>query len=672
MKYNYYLLLLVLVLAGCSIEMENEPVNPHEDTVTLTLRGPQTKTMLNSDGSVVWESSDVIYINEVPYQVVVDKDDPSVAYVENVIQSDCYYASCSKFGELVNYEDYKRSGYVSLYIDPYQYYGGNKSFYGTMVAYSETTELHFQQTGGVLRFAVTGNGEKVKCVSLFSNSTEPALSGVQYVSHESIRNGIPSSEMAPNNDGGSISIIMPVNDEVILSSEPHYFDFAVSPDTYPELFFQVFDDTGNVTNCLAAAPVTVERAVIKEMEVVKWEPEEALDVTILNPDTITDEVIFKADTDAAILRYQIVTKSLWDYRTSLYSDNYTLLSNFHYNSWCTWALYKGYDVCFTGYVQNYRYVAFEPDTEYVLIVCHGSCAGGFGGVSYANPTVVEFKTQPSPTIPVIEPEFEVTQGYSDTYVTLVNIKADKNTVSRVECFCDYTSIIGSAYEAGFDMEDSIASLGIDYSDILNDQQAFSDVGYDLPITVQDGQQYTLILRFTSSDGFKKVISIELKAPEGLHPENYQWEVYSTKGDFFNTLFVDMGVEQHHISDLTVEKAVGFDIFRVKNMFKYNQLMHNAGFYTLHEVDSYFYMDARDPENVIVPAILCNTAVCLSSGKSLWVGSGVTWNYEYCRDKVGKAVYSEAEGRIIFNDSLVAGPEDSLYFTKSAEFRFNKD
>ena len=85
MKYNYYLLLLVLVLAGCSIEMENEPVNPHEDTVTLTLRGPQTKTMLNSDGSVVWESGDVIYINEVPYQVVVDKDDPSVAYVENVI-----------------------------------------------------------------------------------------------------------------------------------------------------------------------------------------------------------------------------------------------------------------------------------------------------------------------------------------------------------------------------------------------------------------------------------------------------------------------------------------------------------------------------------------------------------------------------------------------------------
>ena len=92
-----------MTLAGCSKEIESSRINFPEKTVTLTLHGVETKTSLRSDGSVIWSIYDQICVNGQFYPLSVDEDDPSVAYVKGVRESDDYYASYSTVADMTPY-----------------------------------------------------------------------------------------------------------------------------------------------------------------------------------------------------------------------------------------------------------------------------------------------------------------------------------------------------------------------------------------------------------------------------------------------------------------------------------------------------------------------------------------------------------------------------------------
>ena len=100
MKYNIFkglaiLSAMPLAMVQCAKEEIEQDSRPFGNTVTLTLKSPSaddTKTWLGDQGQVFWSENDQIYINDSWYTVVPDPDDPSVATVEGVTDSESHLA----------------------------------------------------------------------------------------------------------------------------------------------------------------------------------------------------------------------------------------------------------------------------------------------------------------------------------------------------------------------------------------------------------------------------------------------------------------------------------------------------------------------------------------------------------------------------------------------------
>ena len=90
--------ILALTAIQCTkAEIEESPVTPSDGkTVTLTVRSaaPSTRTSIDgTTGQVFWSEGDMITVNGDVYEVTPDENDPTVATVENVTESD-YKNSC--------------------------------------------------------------------------------------------------------------------------------------------------------------------------------------------------------------------------------------------------------------------------------------------------------------------------------------------------------------------------------------------------------------------------------------------------------------------------------------------------------------------------------------------------------------------------------------------------
>ena len=650
-KYIVFWVVL-MTLAGCSKEIESSRINFPEKTVTLTLHGVETKTSLQSDGSVIWSIYDQICVNGQFYPLSVDEDDPSVAYVKGVRESDDYYASYSTVADMTPYH---KEGSVAVYIPTQQQYreGGFADYSNPMVSYSETTELHFQHTAGILRVPITGNGIKIRKLSLIANSLDVFPAGIQYVSNESIKNGSPDTEMISKEKGASLTVDINLGEGVILGQEPQYFDFVVQPGTYPEILLQVFDFEDNVTNVITGRPLTISRAAIKEMEAFSWDPEPPLQIEILNPDSITDKLVFKAQTGPTIINYRIVPKAFWDYRATLYPDIKDQIMYFG-NNWSIWGVYKGYDITVDYYHKQNAIFPLMPDTEYTLMACHGSATGD---VCYGKPAVLHFKTLPSPITPTIEPIYTVSEPVSyGHYLLWVDIKAIEGTVRDVEFYCEPSVNFENCLAQGFTYDEILTSLSFSYKSVLTKEQMFSENGYRHYIDGNASQQYTLLIRFTGPDGMQKIESVEVSAPAGLLPENYSWEEFSSTASFYNTLFADYGVSPYLIENIIVEKAKEEAVFRIKNMFKTDKVLLEKGYVSDNTMDHYIYIDARELENVVIPVPSFNTGLYfpsnIYSGAQFWVATSFIWNRSLTY--LGGGVYDKEAGCIKFEDSLIAG------------------
>lgn len=208
---------LVVVLSCAKEPMENlKPSSLEKETVTLRLSAPETKTALKNDKTVVWTNGDKLLINRTLYEITVDADDPSKATVEDVAKADEYFAfyvPCPTnllTGEVspqYRYIQYDGVFYHNFRIlDSQNWYSGTFSQYANpMAAYSTDGNLHFYNIGSVVKVGLTGNGEKVSRVRLFSNRGK-ILAGMMMLTDEQVRTG-DLSGMKPNEYYGLSSAV---------------------------------------------------------------------------------------------------------------------------------------------------------------------------------------------------------------------------------------------------------------------------------------------------------------------------------------------------------------------------------------------------------------------------------------------------------------------------------
>ena len=165
---------LAAVIMAVSVQCAKEEIEPDSrpsgNTVTLTLKSPSaddTKTWLGDQGQVFWSENDQIYINDSWYTVVPDPDDPSVATVEGVTESESYMAF---------YPNYYYSGGMSygINIPYYQQYAWDYQDMqaNPMAGYTESGELDMYNLGAIIRIGVTGNGEQLDRLTDDSLSSE--------------------------------------------------------------------------------------------------------------------------------------------------------------------------------------------------------------------------------------------------------------------------------------------------------------------------------------------------------------------------------------------------------------------------------------------------------------------------------------------------------------------
>ena len=163
------LLAAPLFLTFCS---RNEDLLPEEDvtgkTVTLTLRSaetvstPDSKTSLAGNGQVLWSEGDYVTVGTPTsletYPVIPDPENPAMATIEGVPQSDEYVVAYPSIPEDWQYGEIGE--FVTAGIDAYQTYAENSfaSEKNPMVGYGTSTDIELRNVASVARFGITGTG----------------------------------------------------------------------------------------------------------------------------------------------------------------------------------------------------------------------------------------------------------------------------------------------------------------------------------------------------------------------------------------------------------------------------------------------------------------------------------------------------------------------------------
>ena len=158
---------LPLAMAQCGKIAEPEPdALPSGNTVTLTLRGaetvstPDSKTSLAGNGQVLWIEGDYVTVGTPTsletYPVIPDPENPAVATIEGVPQSDEYVVAYPNIPEDWQYGEIGE--FVTASIDAYQKYAENSfaSEKNPMVGYGTSTDIELKNVASVARFGITG------------------------------------------------------------------------------------------------------------------------------------------------------------------------------------------------------------------------------------------------------------------------------------------------------------------------------------------------------------------------------------------------------------------------------------------------------------------------------------------------------------------------------------
>lgn len=660
---------LVVVLSCAKEPVENlKPSSPEKETVTLRLSAPETKTALKDDKTVVWTNGDKLLINRTLYEITVDANDPSKATVEDVTKADEYFAfyvPCPKnlsTGEVspqYRYIQYDGVFYHNFRIlDSQNWYSGTFSQYANpMAAYSTDGNLHFYNIGSVVKVGLTGNGEKVSRVRLFSNGGKN-LAGMMMLTDEQVRTG-DLSGMKPNENyyglSSTVSIFCESNN-VILSSTPTWFYFVTAPfEDESGISFTAEDVDGNVFVRTKTDAFSIVRSEIKEMDPLNYKASAPLKLTAAESAPTSFSVDAVGD-DVMSVRYLAIASAAWDSYMNSPSSSWTeqsLASVFINNHECQSNSEKSFKMEFTkAYNSTGNAVPIAASTSYKVIAQYILGSTGIGKC-----TIIDVTTAaPTGVAPTLDVSFQ-SVTYNQLYALL------KSSDAAGISLWLFTK---ARYE-------ELVSSGKSDSEIMKE--------YGKPLTNEDmesahaagcqwswwnlsqGTDYVLLVVAASSTGMETIVKKEIATEWYLfNPNTTVLETVSTEATFSTSMFSMFNINPLTITSVVLKKVPGMDVFVIENLFKGNTALAGLGF--VEEEGTYLtIIDARDKNAVDIRFDMNKLGIYNSPyvGLNFDLGFGcyATYNSNASQEEYPLGTY-DSENNAISIVSLILGNINRIY------------
>ena len=296
MKRFLLFALAVIVFAACSKDAINEQQNMQTivdeapETLTVGFEGDDTRIQLNEAQKTVWTKGDLVS--------VFYKSDANQKYEyrgetgERTAELHKVSAgsSTTKMGYVVVAYPYNEeyiispaTGNLETMLPAVQHYAVDSYGVGDnlMVSCSEFTQFSLKSVCGWLKLQLTGNGEKVKSITLRGNNGEQ-VAGLIHVDTKSAEATLYSEEVAPDDNGdanGSLVIdgamvtelTLDCGEGVTLGKEATAFYIALPPQTFEQgLTVDVNCKGYNPMSITTQKVVAIERNHIQPMAEVAF------------------------------------------------------------------------------------------------------------------------------------------------------------------------------------------------------------------------------------------------------------------------------------------------------------------------------------------------------------------------------------------------------------------
>ncbi len=595
-KYMALAAILPFFAASCVKDIQEE-VSVSEDTVTLTLHSSDTKTYLSEDTHVLWDENDEIAINGIFYKVNVDEDNPAIAYVSGVQKADVYGA-----GYWASYYETDDEAFFCVFQ---QYQAGRKNTFSQYanisVALSNTNDLFLYNIASVIKLGVTGDvGTELARVVVTGNNNEP-VSGTFEITKSQVETLPEFSGLTPRGGLGTY-INWVAEEEFPLSDVPQYVYVVVPPQTFENgITVTLYDTGGRMCVKSTSKSLTTNRSEITLMTDFAFTEAEALSVNDIEPGVTSISYNVTAQPNSSI-RTLLVYKSMWDsYYEDENGDYYgedELLAAAILNSYGSTI-----NIGESGYYGNNATTAFNrngnstnmtADTDYKLLVSYAD-----GSMSVGKVIVNDIRTLPAEGIP---PTIDLRVEKAAWNKIDLYIKTSED-VSSIMYFhypkATYDTYVGQ----GMSDKEIVQHVGWELNSSIVDA-AVSEAGYQEVVTMDPNYDWVILAMAVSSNGTTSIAKAEYNTYY-VDPDA-TWTTVSTDAKIVGGFLWSFGYEDD-IVNLTVEKMDGEDMFRILNLesaFANCLTDPNYFQFIVPETTSYFYIDARNHDAVIIEYQTC--------------------------------------------------------------------
>ena len=625
----------MLSLAQCSkINEPEEEAGPSGKTVTLTIRGeaPDTRTSLGENGAVLWNEGDMIWINDSEYPVIPDPENPYMATVPGVAESDEYHAM---YGNITGYYEY--DGYYAIWLDDWQEYDGN-SFdtdrCNPMVAYSKTTDIEFKNVAGILRIGLTGDAStEIKSITVVNNDTEKYMNGEQYMSGEL---QIPVDDVISGELKDSYECSWGSNYVLLqeiytgLGTEPGYFHFIVSAQTYEKGITLIIEDTdGNVGFKRTENPIDVRRSNLVPMEPFGFEPAPAPEISVVSNEMASLSVNVSAEPGIPV-GVALVTRSIYEAWPEETREDYikSIMNRF--------ATVPSDGILNLG-TENLG-LQILASTDYILAAGYQSPATGevLGDISITGMTTAA-ASGTKPEINILEYSIDLNGGHYDENGCKISISS--TDAAGISVFFYSASFYESLKSQGMSDEEIMASYGNKVGEFGVESANNGLCLYScFPDILYPGSDYILMVMATGDGGLTALDTENIRIPSHI-PVDAQWDIISVNGEM-NLELYNIG-SSYNWNYLIVDKLSGSNIFRV-------HLPMNQDEYIVQELRNYGLELESDGTYYLYFTVTPSNSVAILPNES-WTGFMYDSEPTYFMSKWNG--YADTNGESYYNLSV---------------------
>ncbi len=614
--------------------------HPESEKVDLILSAPlsETKTMLQDNSTVLWTEGDKVTINGNTYPVEIDPQNPASALVKGVYKTSEYVAvypegNTLSRGEIVfavpELQEYRKGGFAPK-VNP-------------MIAVGKGTNLSFRNIGSIVRFGLTGSGEKITGLVMMSNNEEEDLSGEFYIYKSDFENGnLGNIQNDYSENDNSVTIDFPEHLE--LSSEPQYVYVVVPPVTLSSGFsLLVADDKSGISEIVTNNAITFESSRIKQMEDVNCSFSDAISFTAL--ETTFSEVSMSIQKKAGMhIKYAIFEKDSYEEYCKQYENkfacNRNLVMEFGDRHWEEEAASLNITIDRARSLSNStaNKVALSSGKEYIILASYLldnrlDDNQEFGGIaSYVFKTAEPTGNVPTLSITPLTAEYPwcnaafsaTTDGY-EIYATLMP-KAEYESMSATMSDSNIAKSSGDVYWNG---------------------ESFS-YGQLFPET-----EYLLMAVAVSEGGMETIQKVDYTTPsyeECVLETDTEWATVSENASFqFGFLMKDDTEESVVAHRLKVEKDGTGKIFRIESPLSVSKNPELEAFGFRDTQQSYYiYIEVYEDNSACIQIRANELGIEHIGYPTLYLGSEYTWDAPYYRE----GSYSPDEAVIRFDDLTI--------------------